>query len=240
MPIDMLKHRLLSRLRQFRRNQSENSRISYSQCGEDLILQYLFRLLKIDRVRYLDIGAHHPTYLSNTYLFYASGGSGVCVEPDPSLFSEFPEKRPRDTHLNCGVGIQPGEADFYVMSTSTLNTFSKEEAERYQSYGNQRILKIIPVTLATVNQIIEQHFSGCPNLVSLDVEGLDYAIMENFDFSRYRPEVFCLETLSYTEDKSERKLTEIVDLMHENGYMTYADTYINTIFVDGTAWENRA
>ena len=240
MSLDALKHRLLSRLRQFRRNQSENARTSYSQCGEDLILQYLFRLLKIDRVRYLDIGAHHPTYLSNTFLFYENGGSGVCVEPDPALFSEFPKKRPRDTHLNYGVGIQPGKADFYVMSTSTLNTFSKDEAERYQSYGNQRVLKIIQMKLNTVNQIIEQHLADCPNLVSLDVEGLDYAIMKNFDFSRYRPEVFCLETLSYTEDKSERKLTEIIDLMHEKGYLTYADTYINTIFVDRTAWENRA
>ncbi len=240
MPLDVMKHRLLSKLRQFRRNQSDNAGISYSQCGEDLILQYLVRLLKIDQVRYLDIGAHHPTYLSNTYLFYENGANGVCVEPDPSLFSEFPKKRPRDVHLNCGVGIQSGKADFYVMSTSTLNTFSKDEAERYQSYGHQRILKVIPMAVHTVNEIIEQHFEKCPNLVSLDVEGLDYAIMQHFDFSKYRPEVFCLETLSYTEDKSERKLTEIIELMHEKGYLTYADTYINTIFVDANAWKNRA
>lgn len=240
MPLDVLKHRLLSRLRQFRRNQSENAKVSYAQCGEDLILQYLLGLLNIHQVRYLDIGAHHPTYLSNTHLFYKNGGSGVCVEPDPALFSEFPKKRPGDVHLNCGVGIQPGKADFYVMSTSTLNTFSKEEAERYQSYGHQRILKVIPMAVHTVNEIIEQHFEKCPNLVSLDVEGLDYAIMQHFDFSKYRPEVFCLETLSYTEDKSERKLTEIIDLMHGKGYLTYADTYINTIFVDANAWKNRA
>ncbi len=240
MPLDVLKHRLLSKLRQFRRNQSENTKVSYAQCGEDLILQYLLGLLNIHQVQYLDIGAHHPTYLSNTHLFYKNGGRGVCVEPDPALFSEFPKKRPRDTHLNCGVGIHSGKADFYVMSTSTLNTFSKDEAERYQSYGNQRILKVIPIAVHTVNEIIEQHFEKCPNLVSLDVEGLDYAIMQHFDFSKYRPEVFCLETLSYTEDKSERKLTEIVDLMHENGYLTYADTYINTIFVDANAWKNRS
>lgn len=29
-------------------------------------------------------------------------------------------------------------------------------------------------------------------------------------------------------------LNEIIDLMHENGYVTYADTYINTIFVEET------
>lgn len=237
--LDVLKFGFLPKLRQWQRNSTENSKTSYAQCGEDLILQYLFMVLGFDRVSYLDVGAHHPSYLSNTYLFYQDGGRGVCVEPDPSLYKEFSRKRPRDTHLNCGVGIAPGEADFFIMSTNTLNTFSRKEAERYQSYGQQRILKTIKMELKTINEIIAQNFKKVPNLVSLDVEGLDFAIMQNFDFSKYRPEVFCLETLTYTEDKSERKLTEIIDLMHKNGYLTYADTYINTIFVDGAAWEKR-
>jgi len=232
---------LVPKLRQFQRNYSENFKISYSQCGEDLILQHLFTVLGISNVSYLDVGAHHPTYLSNTYLFYENGGSGVCVEPDPALFEAFGKKRPRDVHLNCGVGITTtGDADFFVMSTTTLNTFSKEEAERYQSYGHQRIMKTIKIKLETINEIIRQNFEKSPHLVSLDVEGFDYAIVQNFDFSKYRPEVFCLETLTYTEDKSERKLTEIIDLMHENDYLTYADTYINTIFVDKSAWKNRS
>jgi len=238
--LKMLKTMLIPKLRKIQRDYSDNCKISYSQCGEDIILQYLFTELGISKVSYLDVGAHHPTYLSNTYQFYAAGGKGVCVEPDPALYAEFPKKRPRDTNLNCGVAPLAGEADFYVMSTSTLNTFSKEEAERYQSYGNQRILKTIRMPLKTVNEIIAQHCEQCPNLISLDVEGLDYSILQSFDFSKYRPEVFCLETLSYTENKSERKITEIIDLMHANGYITYADTYINTILVDASAWNNRS
>lgn len=237
--MNVLKHMLLPKLRQLQRKYSQNSKISYSQCGEDIILHQLLMVLGITRVSYLDVGAHHPTYLSNTYLFYENGSNGVCVEPDPILFEAFNSKRPRDTHLNCGVGIVPGEADFFVMSTSTLNTFSKKEAERYQSYGQQRIMKTIKIRLETINEIIRQNFEKTPNMVSLDVEGLDYLILQNFDFKKYRPEVFCLETLSYTEDKSERKLTEIIELMHANGYLTYADTFINTIFVDAAAWNNR-
>lgn len=237
--LELLKHRALAQLRKFRRNRSENSKMSYSQSGEDLIIEYLFQVLGIQEVSYLDIGAHHPTYLSNTYLFYRKGGRGVCVEPDPALYAEFPKKRPRDRHLNCGVAPQAGEADFFVMSASTLNTFSRDEAERYESYGNQRIIKTLHMPLKTANEIIEQNFTKCPNLVSLDVEGLDYAILKSMDFAKYRPEVFCLETLSYTENKTERKLTEIIELMHANGYLTYADTYINTIFVESSAWEKR-
>lgn len=237
---NVIRHRLFPALRRLQRNSLDNSKVSYSQCGEDLILQHLLMVdLNIRQVSYLDIGAHHPTYLSNTYLFYRRGGSGVCVEPDPDLFSEFPKKRPRDRHLNCGVGTQSGEADFFVMSTSTLNTFSRAEAERYQASGQQRIKKTIRIALETVNDIIRKNFDTTPNLVSLDVEGFDYAILQSFDFKACRPAVFCLETLSFTDDKSERKLTEIIELMHANGYMTYADTYINTIFVDAAAWNAR-
>ncbi len=237
--MNVLKHRLGAKLRRVARNHSDNRKVSYSQCGEDLIVEYLLVVLGIREVVYLDIGAHHPSYLSNTFLFYEKGGHGVCVEPDPDLYKEFVKKRPRDTNLNCGVGVENGKAEFFIMSTSTLNTFSRAEAERYQSYGNQRIEKTLEIELKTANEIILQHFKSCPNFVSLDVEGMDYQVLRNFDFEKYRPQVFCIETLSYTEDKSERKLTEIIELMHENGYMTYADTYVNTIFVDKLAWQHR-
>lgn len=237
--LSSIKHLVLPSLRRFVRNHSENTRFSFSQCGEDLILQQLFMVLGISKVTYLDIGAHHPTYLSNTYLFYLAGGEGVCIEPDPVLFETFSLKRPRDKSINCGVGVEAGDADFFVMSTSTLNTFSKDEAERYQSYGQHRIIKSIKIRLENINDILANYFNKIPNLISIDVEGLDYLILKSFDFMRFRPAVFCLETLSYTEDKSERKLSEIIELMHENGYMTYADTYINTIFVDKAVWEMR-
>jgi FkbM family methyltransferase len=239
MLLNTLKYRLIPRIRDFRRDHSENVKVSYAQCGEDLIVQYLFMTLRMTKVVYLDIGAHHPTYLSNTYLFYINGGHGVCVEPDLSLIQQFIEKRPRDIHLACGVGINNEEADFFVMSNSTLNTFSNTEVERYLSQGNQHVEKIIKTELKTIDKIIEHNFDKCPNLISLDTEGMDYLILKSLDFKKFRPEVFCIETLTYAEDKSERKLTEIIELMSTNGYFLYADTYINTIFVDNTVWNNR-
>lgn len=233
------KYWLLPKIRQFRRDHLENTKVSYAQCGEDLIMQYLFMTIGINKIIYLDVGAYHPTYMSNTYLFYVNGGHGVCIEPDPSLFRQFQAKRPRDRHLNCGVGITGGAADFFVMSNTTLNTFSKEEAERYESHGNQRIEKIVRTELKTISEIIDRYVEKCPNLISLDTEGMDFLILQDFDFKKYRPEVFCVETLTYAEDKSERKLKEIVELMREHDYFPYADTYINTIFVDNTAWNNR-
>lgn len=205
-----------------------------------MIVDFLLGSLGLSDITYFDIGANHPTHLSNTYLFYRRGHRGVCVEPDPSLFVEIERVRRRDVCLNIGVGMDHRtDADFYIMSSRTLNTFSKEEAERYQSYGSQKIERVLKLPLVPINAILEEHFNPSPNFVSLDVEGLDLEILKSFNFSRFRPEVFCVETLTYTEDRTEEKITDIIDLMTDQGYSVYADTYINTIFVDGNTWRCR-
>ena len=222
-----------------RRRLVEGARRSYAQCGEDLIIDFLFTLLKPAQVRYLDIGAHHPTYLSNTYLFYERGASGVCVEPDAALAGAFSRTRPRDICLNVGIAPTEGVADFYHMSTPTLNTFSREQAEQYESYGTQHIERVTPVPIRNINKVIEEYFESAPELVSLDVEGLDLAILKSLDYSRHRPAVFCIETLSFTENQSEHKLDEIIEWMKAQGYMLYADTYVNSVFVDKETWKKR-
>lgn len=224
----------------FGKKKLEGEKRSFSQSGEDLIMQFIFMWLRIDKPSYIDIGAHHPTYISNTYLFYESGSSGVCVEPDPFLFEAIQKTRKRDICLNMGVGGgDTDKADFYILSSKTLSTFSREEAERYASYEGKTIEKVVSIPLITANDIIEKYCPKVPNLVSLDVEGMDLQILQNFDFTKFQPEVFCVETLTYTEDFSERKLTEIIDFMISKNYFVYADTYLNSIFVSRDAWDKR-
>ncbi len=214
-------------------------RVSHAQCGEDLLIQYVFNSLGIRKIAYLDIGAHHPSYLSNTYYFYLKGHRGVCVEPDPALMQRFTSERPGDRLLNIGIGREEATADFYVMSRPTLNTFSKAEAERFASYGKQSIERVLPVRIRNINTVIAEEFGDAPNLISLDVEGMDLDILQSIDFERFAPDVLCVETLTYTEDQSERKITKIIEFMQSRGYFVYADTYVNSIFVRSAAWRER-
>ncbi len=127
------------------------------------------------------------------------------------------------------------------MSTSTLNTFSESEAKRYEETGLHKIVRIEKIPVLTIERIINEHFNGAaPDFLTLDVEGLDLEIIESIDFSKYRPTVICVETITFSEDRSERKLHEIIELIERAGYMPYADTYINTIFVDRKKWQSRA
>jgi FkbM family methyltransferase len=218
----------------------KHARISYSQCGEDLIMSGIFGALKIKTPSYIDIGAHDASYLSNTYLYYLNGSSGLCIEPNPHLLQKFKRKRKRDICLNVGVGItSANEAPFYVMTSSTLSSFSKKEAERLVGSGHEKIKKVINLPLISFNEAVETYLKKKPNLVSLDVEGLDLEILKSIDFSLCRPEVFCVETLTYMEDGSGEKITPIIEFMLDNGYFVYADTWVNTIFVDRAAWKGK-
>ena len=64
-------------------------KISYSQLGEDLIIEFVFNGIGINKINYLDIGAHHPIEINNTYLFYLKGSYGVLIEPDPYFVEDL-------------------------------------------------------------------------------------------------------------------------------------------------------
>jgi FkbM family methyltransferase len=211
---------------------------SYSQSGEDLIVKFVFDTLGIKKPSYLDIGAHQAYYISNTALFYQNGSRGVNIEPDPDLFTEISRARKKDVNLNYGVGEREGVMDFYVVNVSTLNTFSKEDVESYSEQGDYKVVKIIPVPMRTLNSILDECFDGgFPDFLSLDVEGMDEEIIKSIDYEGSCPTVICVETISFSNSGNGVKNTSMVAFLESKGYMVYADTYINTIFVREDKWK---
>lgn len=221
--------------------QKEYKHLSYSQCGEDIIIKYIFDQLKIKKPSYIDIGAYDPFNMSNTYLLYKNGSHGLCIEPNPILFKKIKKYRKKDICLNIGIktNLENNIADFYVMSANTLSTFSKTEADRFVKEENQKIEYVLKIPVFSINKIIEDNFKSCPNFISLDIEGLDFEVLKDLDFKRFKPEILCIETLTFTENATEKKLKNIIDFMEKSGYFVYADTYINTIFVNKEIWLNR-
>jgi FkbM family methyltransferase len=211
-----------------------NQKVSYSQCGEDLIVDFLLTwVLKIRNPSYLDIGAHDPFNFNNTYLFYKRGARGVNVEPDSDLFSKIAKYRPRDININKGVGINENIiSDFYIMSSRALNTFSRMEAERLCSMGNIKIDAVKKIELIHVNEIIAKYFhSKGLDFLSIDVEGLDLEVLKSLDFDKHRPNVICVETIIFNEGRKIEKHHSTIDFLLSKDYVVYADTSINSIFV---------
>ena len=206
---------------------------SYSQLGEDRMIEWALDLLGIKMPTYLDIGTNHPRYLNNTYLFYKKGCKGVCVEPNPILCKKIRQKRKRDVCMQAGI-LPSDKADmpFLVMSEDTLSTFSESHAESFQRCGYE-IVRTVRVPIVNINTIIQRHFGDRPDFISLDVEGCELEIVKNINC---RPPLWCVETVDFETIEKEN---EIIEYFVSNEYMIFADTFLNTIFVDRQAWRKR-
>jgi hypothetical protein len=56
----------------------------HSQFGED---RYIYKNIDLpEKGIFVDVGAGHPIYLSNTYFFEKNGWTGVCIDADPNQY----------------------------------------------------------------------------------------------------------------------------------------------------------
>lgn len=218
-------------------NSIRHAKLSFSQCGEDLIVDYIFKLRGISKPTYLDIGANDPYYLNNTAIFYQRGSKGINVDANPSCISKFLIERPKDTNLNIGIGAQKTESTFYIMKDSTLSTFSEVEFLKYKKSNKSKLIDKKIINIHTLKDVLATYNDSIfPDFLSLDIEGLDYEVIKSIDFKVSSPKVICVEISEYSPTGSGRKKNEIVEFLIDKGYFEYATTNLNSIFVKNSFW----
>ncbi len=201
-----------------------------------MIISYIFHLRQIDKPSYLDIGANDPYFLSNTAKFYQEGCRGINIEANPELINSFRRLRPEDVNLNVGISDKEGELDFYIMEDRTLSTFSKQECDKMITLGKQFVEKR-KVKLTTVAEVLSKYSGGqFPDLLSIDVEGMDLQILKSIDFHRSSPKVICVEASEYSPIGAGARRNDLIDFLVEQGYYEYANTNLNAIMVRKDFW----
>jgi FkbM family methyltransferase len=210
-----------------------HSRSSFAQFGEDASVMEYFRTIGKRKIRYLDLGANDPVIHSNTFLFYRTGSSGVVVDANPRICARQRRKRPLDTVVNCGVAAKGGGTlDLFVMDMDGLSTLSEEWSERLQEQGLAKPAERITVPVVGIDDLLAQHFPGdAPDFASVDVEGLDYQLLEAWDFGKWRPHLLCAETGILTKGRHERD-DRFDSLMQQRRYQPLFVTFSNTIYLD--------
>jgi FkbM family methyltransferase len=190
---------------------------------------------------WIDIGAHNPTFLNNTAIFYKKRIYGINVEADPTLIRAFYVNRKKDINLNMAIADKSGVMDFYIMSSRTLNTLSAEEAHECEKLG-YKIEKIIKVKTATVTEIIDKYSNGIfPDFMSLDAEGFDLQVLKTIEWEKTSPKVICVENVPFeTKMKNyfeSMQVNELSSFLKSRNYSIIAFTLINTIFVNNNFME---
>lgn len=212
---------------------------SFSQVGEDRIVDYIFERqgIALRSIRYLDIGAAFPSGHNNTYLFYKAGASGCLVEADPEYFESYKALRPRDSAVHAAIVParlkSAGSITFHRTSDRGWSTASDEHLALAHETGKVSTGSVsFEVPALTIMEIIEKHvgLDPGPDLISLDIEGLDFEVLIEIDFEKVRPKVLVLENKF---DKASNTFSlPAIDFLRTKGYSLYASTQINSIFVE--------
>ena len=205
------------------------SMCSYSQEGEDLILNRLFEGGQEKSTGfYIDIGAHHPFRFSNTYFFYRKGWSGINMDATPGSMKLFNKFRPRDINLEVAIFDEMLTLPYHIFREPALNTFSKELAVSYIAHG-EILDKEILIPTFPLSQILEDHIapSQAIDFMNIDVEGHDFQALKSNNWQKYQPKFLLIESLGV--DLADILKSQLVTYLEDKNYQFIAKT-INTLF----------
>ena len=167
---------------------------SYSQEGEDMLLE---RFLEHKRCGfYVDVGAHHPTRFSNTYRLYLKGWRGLNIDANPGSMAIFQRVRPRDINVEAAVSSARQEMTYYVFDEPALNTLDRDLA-LHRVGGTSSIIREVNIVTEPLSQLLDQYVPAntAIDLLTIDVEGLDYDVLRSNDWTRYSPELILVECM---------------------------------------------
>jgi len=165
-------------------------RLSYSQLGEDAVLQ---SFLPQGQGFYVDIGSGHPVEGSNTYAFYLKGWRGVLVDPIRSNIELSLRVRPGDQCIPALCTSVSGESrTFFEFETYQYSTLSADRAREVEALGHPLKDQYELQTLS-VQDLLPRLLPLGPMFWSIDVEGAEMSVLAGNSWDRFLPDLICIE-----------------------------------------------
>jgi len=201
-----------------------------------MVLQRIFS--GKERGFYVDVGAHHPRRFSNTYFFYRKGWKGINIEPNPGAIHAFQSDRKRDTNLQCGISDRPGKLMYYSFDEPALNTFDQALAKSRIASTPYKLVGTSAIPVERLDAILSKHVpANCViDFLSIDVEGMDMAVLRSNDWGRFRPHCVLAEVLGST--LASLSGNDVVRFLDDRGYGLYAKSSNTLVFRDRESQAN--
>lgn len=179
---------------------------SFSQNGQD---EFVARLFKNKRNGvFVDVGAYDGIYYSNTAYFENElDWTGVCVEPNPKVFTQLKENR-NCVCLNYCISEKKGALQFLSVSgygemlSGLISFFDQNHDKRIdeiiKEHGGNKAM--IDVPSMPMKEILEQQSLTEVDYFNIDVEGGEMSVLNSIDFSKVHIKVFTIENNNRTKD----------------------------------------
>ena len=204
-------------------------RFSFSQFGEDLVLQ---NYLKEPQGFYVDVGAHHPVQFSNTYLLHRRGWRGINIDATEEAIARFAKARPGDVNLVAAISDQVEEVELGLFGSPALNRIyaaGSLEVER-QTQGQEKLWKSLKGTRKLTTRTLAEVLRGAVppgqqiDYMNVDCEGHDLAVLRSNDWQAFAPRLLSVEDWQDSEE------SPIVTFLREHHYRLRATCELTRIF----------
>tara|TARA_R110000824_G_scaffold11853_1_gene52132 strand:- start:1414 stop:2073 length:660 start_codon:yes stop_codon:yes gene_type:complete len=181
--------------------------MAYSQLSQDLWI------LGNDTSEYdkffVEIGAYNGKFISNTLLLEENGWNGLCVEPNPELYSELiVNRRCRTSNL----AVHDGSSDC-VFQLDDWNSGIVDHLDKQNSPTGK-----ITVNTISLHDLLTLY--KCPKdiaYISIDTEGNELQILQNFPFHEWNVGFWTVEHNDHVR-KNRSRSRALTEIFNKNGY----------------------
>lgn len=181
---------------------------------------------------FMDIGANDGRTLSNTHALAILGWQGVCVEPSPSAFAKLERLYGSNPKVECyNVAVCDGsglsilhESGSHLGNhdTGLLSTILPGEMERWKSTNT--LFTPHTVECVTFQDLLDRTMHKTFDLISIDVEGLDYEVLSQIDLRGVGCKMLIVEV-------NDRPIAPYVDICAKQGMVLHSRNAENLIFI---------
>lgn len=203
----------------------------HSQCGQDKFVNETF-FKDMKNGVFLDVGAHDGVSLSNTLFFEKERSwSGICIEPMPEIFAQLQQNRSCQCVCGCASPDHNITKDFLrifgpvEMLSGLVDTFDPQQIPRIEREISIQggSYEIIPVQCYNLNKLLEEAGIYHVDFMSLDTEGGEYDILQNFDFTKCPVDVITVE--------DNYKIHDFKSLLESNGFVFVRNLEQDMVFI---------
>jgi FkbM family methyltransferase len=198
----------------FDRLELQSVQFSFSQFGEDLAVLRLAQQFGLAPGIYVDAGAYHPIFGSNTLLLHKQGWCGVNIDLAPERIAVFKRYRPKDYNIVACLSDNGAKVEIaHYEIASTDRVINSNNSEKLSIVG-ERPIRFSTATTTTLSEVIGQSPFRLEDVdyLNVDCEGSDLAVLRGLDFDRCRPRILSVEAFSNSDREA------IVKLLTSQGY----------------------
>ena len=204
-------------------------KVSYAFKGEDLALLALLNPVVIHEGFYVDVGCNEPRFISNTFLLYRRGWRGICIDANENLIRKYRRIRPHDRAACACVSKKVQQLAFVPFANEGLSSADAQHIAQNQTAAISEVRRKKTVT-RTLTEILNQFNAPSSfDLLTIDVEGFDFAVLQSLDFEKYQPRLIILEADDF--NASQPQTEPIYLFLVEKGYQFKGSLLTNLYFM---------